>query len=110
MKNRAQSYLHNLFWRNFKILKQAASLMPKLAPCQKMGFSSFHYQSFNAVEYKLRTKYGSDIPEYGLMTQEPEERRMESKNIESVGTPGNGSFAYRSSSSTPSSGTGGSTE
>jgi hypothetical protein len=57
-----------------------------------MGLSSFHYQSFNAVEYKLRTKYGSDIPEFGLMTQEPEERRMESKNIESVGTPGNGSF------------------
>ena len=57
-----------MFWKNFKILKQAAVLIPKLAPSSKMSVSNFHYASFNAVEYKLRSRYGGDIPEFGLMT------------------------------------------
>ena len=77
MKNQATTYMQMLFWKNFKILKQAAALIPKLAPCSKMSTSNFHYASFNAVEYKLRTKYGGEIPEFGLMTQEPEERKLE---------------------------------
>ena len=87
-----------MFWKNFKTLKLASGLIPKLAPIAKLATSNFHYASFNSVEYKLRTKYGADISEFGLLTQEPEERKVERQSIECINTPVNsGSFAGDSS-------------
>ncbi len=79
---------------NFKNLKLAIGLIPKLAPSSKMPTCNFHFASFNSVEFKLRTRYTSEIPEFGLQTQEPEERKVERQSIEYINTPGSGnSFA-----------------
>jgi len=88
--------LQKLFWTNFNSVKLAHGLIPKLAPCSKMSSSNFHYASFNSVENKLRSRYSAEIPEFGLQTQEPEERRVERQSIDihsSSSTDGNGQQA-----------------
>ena len=50
--------LQSLFWSNFKDVKLSVVLVPKLAP-NLLGVDEgkFHYASFNAVEFKIRSKF-----------------------------------------------------
>ncbi len=71
-KNQAKSDLQNLFWSNFKSLKQATGLITKMAP--SMSRCNIHYASYNAVEVRIRNKFGKPIPQSGLTTRMAEDR------------------------------------
>ena len=58
-KTAAFKDLQELFWKNFGSLKLSVVLVPKLAPnLLDVHQGMFHYASFNAVEFKIRTKFG----------------------------------------------------
>jgi len=63
-----------LFWENFRALRLATGLIPKMAP--SMSLTDIHYSSFNAVEVKIRNKFSKEIPADGLITQMIEDRDM----------------------------------
>ena len=71
-KNSIKTDLKNLFWGNFKSLKMATGLIPKMAP--SMSRSNIHQASFDAVETKIRNKFSKDVPEGGLVTRSRDDR------------------------------------
>lgn len=50
--------LQGLFWSNFSSVKLSVVLVPKLAPnLLNVHEGKSHYPSFNAVEFKIRSKF-----------------------------------------------------
>lgn len=78
-KNQAKDDLQNLFWSNFKSIKQATGLITKMAP--SMSRCNIHYASYNAVEVKIRNKFSKNIPVAGLVTRMADDKVIaESEN------------------------------
>ena len=82
-KYQVKNDLQSLFWTNFKALRLATGLTPKMAP--SMSRCHIHYASFNAVEVKIRNKFSKPIPVAGLLTQQHPEDGLEFEGSESEG-------------------------
>mmetsp|Transcript_13586 Transcript_13586/g.17206 ORF Transcript_13586/g.17206 Transcript_13586/m.17206 type:complete len:137 (-) Transcript_13586:2268-2678(-) len=84
-KTQVKADLQGLFWSNFKVLRLATGLIPKMAP--SMSRCSIHYASFNAVEVKIRNKFSKEIPATGLVTRMLSDSRQYQSDWDDSKTP-----------------------